>query len=80
MDVFGFSLQAMGLQTTTAQRSGFFLYLNVKSVPFLAYLFYQRPIRTGTWNYALTTFTGRPFNPTIRTDVGWGPNSFFEFG
>jgi drug/metabolite transporter (DMT)-like permease len=43
----------MGLQTTTAQRSGFFLYLNVKFVPYLAYLFYQRPIRTGTWISAL---------------------------
>jgi drug/metabolite transporter (DMT)-like permease len=54
----GFSLQAIGLQTTTAQRSGFLLYLNVKLVPFLAYVLYQRPIRTGTWISALTAFTG----------------------
>jgi drug/metabolite transporter (DMT)-like permease len=54
----GFSLQAIGLQTTTAQRSGFLLYLNVKLVPFLAFLLYQRPIRTGTWISALTAFAG----------------------
>jgi drug/metabolite transporter (DMT)-like permease len=77
----GFSLQAMGLQTTTAQRSGFLLYLNVKFVPFLAYLFYQRPIRTGTWISALTAFTGTAllaYQPNVvavsettsRTDVG----------
>jgi drug/metabolite transporter (DMT)-like permease len=54
----GFSLQAIGLQTTTAQRSGFLLYLNVKFVPFLAYLLYQRPIRTWTWISAFTAFTG----------------------
>jgi drug/metabolite transporter (DMT)-like permease len=54
----GFSLQAIGLQSTTAQRSGFLLYLNVKFVPFLAYLLYLRPIRTVTFVSALTAFTG----------------------
>jgi drug/metabolite transporter (DMT)-like permease len=58
----------MGLQATTAQRSGFLLYLNLKFVPFLAYLFYQRPIRPGTWISALTAFTGTallPINPML---------------
>ena len=54
----GFSLQAIGLQSTTAQRSGFLLYLNVKFVPFLAYLLYQRPISTVTLLSALTAFIG----------------------
>jgi drug/metabolite transporter (DMT)-like permease len=54
----GFCWQAIGLQYTTAQRSGFLLYLNVKLVPFLALLLYQREISVATWISALTAFTG----------------------
>ena len=54
----GFSFQAIGLQTTTAQRSGFLLYLNVKFVPFLAFLLYRRPIRSITFASALVAFAG----------------------
>jgi drug/metabolite transporter (DMT)-like permease len=67
----GFSLQAIGLQYTTAQRSGFLLYLNVKFVPFLALLFYQRPISTVTILSALTAFTGTgllAYNPNEQHD------------
>ena len=71
----GFSLQAIGLQFTTAQRSGFLLYLNVKFVPFLAYLLYQRPVRTVTLLSALTAFTGtallayNPIDDTIASET-----------
>ena len=54
----GFSLQAVGLRTTTAQRSGFLLYLNVKFVPFFAYLLLGRRITCGTLVSALAAFTG----------------------
>jgi drug/metabolite transporter (DMT)-like permease len=54
----GFCWQAIGLQYTTAQRSGFLLYLNVKLVPFLGVLLYQRQISVATWISALTAFTG----------------------
>ena len=54
----GFSLQAVGLETTTAARSAFLLYLNVKMVPFLAYALYGRSISTSTWTSALLALTG----------------------
>jgi drug/metabolite transporter (DMT)-like permease len=54
----GFSLQAIGLLSTTAQRSGFLLYLNVKFVPFFAYLLLGRQISKWTWLSAVTAFSG----------------------
>eukprot|EP00536_Pseudo-nitzschia_multiseries_P005193 jgi/Psemu1/285610/fgenesh1_pg.95_\ len=54
----GFSLQAIGLQSTTAQRSGFLLYLNVKFVPFFAYVLLGRQISKWTWLSALAAFSG----------------------
>ncbi|KAG7363783.1 EamA-like transporter family protein [Nitzschia inconspicua] len=54
----GFSLQAVGLLSTTAQRSGFLLYLNVKFVPFFAYLLLGRQISNTTWISAVTAFSG----------------------
>jgi drug/metabolite transporter (DMT)-like permease len=54
----GFSLQAIGLQSTTAQRSGFLLYLNVKFVPFFAYVFLGRKISANTWILAFAAFSG----------------------
>jgi drug/metabolite transporter (DMT)-like permease len=54
----GFCFQAIGLEYTTAQKSGFLLYLNVKFVPFFAALFLQRSITTATWISALTAFAG----------------------
>jgi drug/metabolite transporter (DMT)-like permease len=54
----GFSLQAIGLQSTTAQRSGFLLYLNVKLVPFFAYVFLGRQISKMTWILAFAAFSG----------------------
>ena len=54
----GFAFQAVGLATTTAQRSGFLLYLNVKLVPFFAKLLYGRSISVGTWVSAFLAFSG----------------------
>ena len=54
----GFALQAIGLETTTAQKSGFLLYLNVKLVPFFAWIGYGRTIRTSTWISAAAAILG----------------------
>jgi drug/metabolite transporter (DMT)-like permease len=54
----GFAFQAVGLGSTTAQRSGFLLYLNVKFVPFLARILLGREISVPTWISAFTAFTG----------------------
>jgi len=54
----GFAFQAIGLATTTAQRSGFLLYLNVKLVPFFAFFLLGRQISLPTWISALTAFCG----------------------
>jgi drug/metabolite transporter (DMT)-like permease len=54
----GYAFQAIGLETTTASRSGFLLYLNVKFVPFLSFLIFGKRIRNSTWFSALVAFTG----------------------
>lgn len=54
----GFGLQAIGLETTTASRSAFLLYLNVKIVPFLAAILLKRKIEISTWISALFALTG----------------------
>ena len=54
----GFSFQAIGLEFTTAQKSGFLLYLNVKLVPFFARVLLGRQISVATWVSALAAFAG----------------------
>jgi len=54
----GYAFQAIGLEYTTAQRSGFLLYLNVKFVPFFARILLGRKIAVSTWTSALVAFTG----------------------
>lgn len=54
----GYALQAVGLEYTTASRSGFLLYLNVKLVPLFAFLLLGRRITVDVWLYALAAFTG----------------------
>lgn len=54
----GYAFQAIGLAYTTAQRSGFLLYLNVKFVPFFAFLLLGRKISLPTWISALTAIFG----------------------
>lgn len=63
----GYAFQAIGLETTTASRSGFLLYLNVKFVPFLSYLIFGRTIRRGTWISAFVAFCGTAL---LAFDVG----------
>mmetsp|Transcript_10982 Transcript_10982/g.33687 ORF Transcript_10982/g.33687 Transcript_10982/m.33687 type:complete len:409 (+) Transcript_10982:86-1312(+) len=45
----GYALQSLGLLTTTAGKSAFLLYLNVKIVPFLAATLYKRKVERMTW-------------------------------
>ena len=54
----GYAFQAIGLGYTTAQRSGFLLYLNVKFVPFFARILFGRNISISTWASAFTAFAG----------------------
>lgn len=54
----GYALQAVGLLTTTASRSCFLLYLNVKLVPVFAALLYGRKVPVATWASAAVAFTG----------------------
>jgi drug/metabolite transporter (DMT)-like permease len=54
----GFAFQAIGLQFTTASKSGFLLYLNVKLVPILAFGLLGRSISFGTLGSAATAFFG----------------------
>ena len=54
----GYAFQAVGLLNTTAQRSGFLLYLNVKFVPFFARILFGRDISIPTWASAFTALVG----------------------
>jgi len=54
----GYAFQAIGLETTTASRSGFLLYLNVKFVPFFSYFIFGKIIQRRTWISALVAFSG----------------------
>ncbi|EKU22283.1 dmt superfamily drug metabolite transporter [Nannochloropsis gaditana CCMP526] len=54
----GFSLQAVGLQLTSASRSGFLLYLNVKLVPLFAWLLLGRRPSLDVVVFALLAFAG----------------------
>lgn len=54
----GFAFQAIGLETTTASRSAFLLYLNVKFVPFLSAILLQKQIPTQIWISALLALSG----------------------
>lgn len=56
--MLGYTFQAVGLQFTTAQRSGFLLYLNVKFVPFFAKALLGRQISLSTWISAFTALCG----------------------
>ncbi|KAL7556748.1 hypothetical protein ACA910_008085 [Epithemia clementina (nom. ined.)] len=54
----GFAFQAIGLQYTTAQKSGFLLYLNCKFVPLFAALLFGKSISWPTWMSALLAVVG----------------------
>ncbi|CAM9661658.1 unnamed protein product, partial [Discosporangium mesarthrocarpum] len=54
----GFAFQAVGLGFTTASRSAFLLYLNVKLVPFLSFALFGRSLSVRTWTSAVIAFLG----------------------
>lgn len=54
----GFGFQAVGLQTTTASKAAFLLYLNVKIVPVLLVVFFGRRIGALSWLSAALAFVG----------------------
>lgn len=54
----GFAFQAIGLETTSASRSAFLLYLNVKFVPFLGLLIFKRIIHPLNWVSAAFALIG----------------------
>lgn len=60
------------MKYTTAQRSGFLLYLNVKFVPFFARLFYGREIKRATWISAFGAFIGTALISSDRTALRIG--------
>ena len=66
----GFGLQAIGLQYTTASRSAFLLYLNVKLVPLIALICYGRQSPPRTWASAALALAGT----LLLTNDGSPPN------
>lgn len=54
----GYALQSAALVTTSASRSAFLLYLNVKLVPFFARILYARPIPLSVWSSAFIALSG----------------------
>jgi drug/metabolite transporter (DMT)-like permease len=54
----GFGFQSIGLETTTASRSAFLLYLNVKFVPFLGAVLFKKKISSLTWVSASCALAG----------------------
>lgn len=66
----GFGFQSIGLETTSASRSAFLLYLNVKFVPFLAAVIYKREIPARVWGSAALALAGTWL---LSTDQGQGP-------
>lgn len=54
----GYAAQAVGLLSTTASRSGFLVYLNVKFVPVLAAILYGRKISVPVWASAAMALVG----------------------
>ena len=63
----GFAFQSIGLLSTTASRSAFLLYLNVKIVPFLACLLLGRTISARTWVSALLALSGTSLVHTLHS-------------
>ena len=64
-------LQAVGLETTTASRSGFLLYLNVKFVPLFSLFILKKSISAATWISALAAFVGTALLATDGTEFGF---------
>lgn len=74
----GFAFQAIGLETTTAQRSGFLLYLNVKFVPLFSRVFLGRPISVPTWISAFAAFCGTALLATDGQSIGFNAGDIWS--
>ena len=70
----GFALQTIGLETTTATRSAFLLYLNVKFVPLLE-LVNGKTLPRGTWLSAFAALSGTLLLAADADTIGssWAP-------
>lgn len=58
---FGFAIQTIGLQTTTAQKTGFITGLSVIVVPFIAWLGFKRPLNKRIWGAVALSVGGMAF-------------------
>uniref|UniRef100_A0A7S1U884 EamA domain-containing protein n=1 Tax=Phaeomonas parva TaxID=124430 RepID=A0A7S1U884_9STRA len=67
----GYALQAVGLMFTTASRSCFLLYLNVKIVPVLSAVLFRRQVSALTWTSAAIAV----FGTTLLSYDGGPPNA-----
>lgn len=67
----GYAFQAIGLEYTTAQRSGFLLYLNVKFVPFFARILFGKRISVPTWVSAFAALVGTALLSYDGTSMTW---------
>lgn len=76
----GYAFQAIGLETTTASRSGFLLYLNVKFVPFFSYFLFGKRIQRSTWISALAAFAGTALLALDNASVEKGLGMAFTVG
>ncbi|GMI13167.1 hypothetical protein TrVE_jg125 [Triparma verrucosa] len=56
--LLGYAFQAVALETTTASRSAFLLYLNVKFVPFFQYFLERKSVSLSTWAGAAVALFG----------------------
>lgn len=74
----GFAFQAIGLETTTAQRSGFLLYLNVKFVPLFSRVLLGRPISVPTWISAFAAFCGTALLATDGQSIGFNAGDIWS--
>ncbi|MBA7613955.1 hypothetical protein ES703_21214 [subsurface metagenome] len=58
---FGFAIQTIGLQTTTAGKTGFITGLSVIVVPFIAWLGFKRPLNKRIWVAVALSVGGMAF-------------------
>ena len=86
----GYAMQAVGLQYTTAQKSGFLLYLNVKFVPIInVILFRKNNKNVHVWLSAFIAFLGTallafsptsPHNDASRMRMNWNIGDLWSIG
>jgi len=58
---FGFTIQTIGLQSTTAGKAGFITGLSAVVVPFIAWLGYKKPLNTRIWGAVTLSVIGMAF-------------------